>query len=258
MKRMRIFGICLGAVLALGGQMVTGAQASEYGRCLKVKKVDHKLTGGYEDAGCTLRSATSEGAYEWYAWGAGPQPQKATFKAKGATVVLRTALGELTCGGIKGNIGAGEITAPTLGPAEFRLRGCQGTGREAGKLTGEECQTVTEPFMLEQVTIGLETALAESGEQVWTEYHDEPATRIECNPGPGYALKVRGIFSGVTTGDVNAMSTQSVTTFSETVGYQGLEAETSENDGKTWEGPSPVILEGSFTAKYKEKVEIKD
>ncbi len=258
MKRTRIFGMCLGVVLAFGAQAVTSAQASEYGRCLKVKKVDHRLTGGYEDAGCTVPSATGEGAYEWYAWGTGPQPQKATYKATGTTVVLRTALGEVTCGGVKGNTGAGEISAPTVGPAELTLRSCQATRREGGKLAGEECESVTEPYGFEQITLGLETALSESGENVWTEYHAEPATLISCGPGPGYMLKLRGILSGVTTGDVNAMSKQSVTTFSDTVGYQGLDAETSENKGKTWEGPSPVTLEGSFTAKYREKVEIKD
>ncbi len=57
---------CLVAVCALGTVMATNALASppEYGRCLKVAK---PYNGGFTNSGCTTKSESKTGKYEWYA-----------------------------------------------------------------------------------------------------------------------------------------------------------------------------------------------
>ncbi len=72
MRRLRIVGLCLVAVFALGAAMAASAsaEAPEYGRCLKAtaekegkKTVYH---GGFTDSKCTKKSESKTGKYEWH------------------------------------------------------------------------------------------------------------------------------------------------------------------------------------------------
>ena len=65
MKRLRMTGSCLVAVFAVGmaAAASASAEAPEYGRCLKVAK---PYDGGFTNSGCTTKSETKTGKYEWY------------------------------------------------------------------------------------------------------------------------------------------------------------------------------------------------
>jgi hypothetical protein len=68
MKRLRVLGACLVAVLVVGAIVAVGAsaQAPEYGRCEKAPKVGKAYAGEFTNAGCTTKSEAKTGKYEWH------------------------------------------------------------------------------------------------------------------------------------------------------------------------------------------------
>ena len=73
MIRLRMFGLCLMAVMAIGAVAAASAsaEAPEYGRCIKKAKTEG---AGFSDSNCGT-AVGAEGKYEWLA---GPGP-KAKF-----------------------------------------------------------------------------------------------------------------------------------------------------------------------------------
>jgi hypothetical protein len=66
MKRVRLVsGIATAAVFIALSAVVAAAAPPEYGRCVKVPKIEKKYNGAYTDKGCTIKSETSSGKYEW-------------------------------------------------------------------------------------------------------------------------------------------------------------------------------------------------
>ena len=65
MKSFKAIGVCLVAVFATSAVTVASAsaEAPEYGRCVKVAK---PYNGGFTNSGCTTKSETKTGKYEWY------------------------------------------------------------------------------------------------------------------------------------------------------------------------------------------------
>jgi hypothetical protein len=61
-------GLCLVFVFALGVVVVgnASAQAPEYGRCEKAPKVGKVYSGEFTNSGCTTKSETKTGKYEWH------------------------------------------------------------------------------------------------------------------------------------------------------------------------------------------------
>jgi hypothetical protein len=98
MRYVRMLGLCLLAVFALGAIMAAGASAKlpEFGKCQSVG------TGGkYTDAGCTVKAHPQQGAYEW-------EPASATNAFSGEEMALangftfETASGEkIECQGFR-------------------------------------------------------------------------------------------------------------------------------------------------------------
>ncbi|HTZ64064.1 MAG TPA: hypothetical protein VMB51_08165 [Solirubrobacteraceae bacterium] len=62
MKLVRLLGLAAAAVLAVGATVASSASAAppEYGRCVKVAKVEKKYNGSYTDKGCTKAATTKE------------------------------------------------------------------------------------------------------------------------------------------------------------------------------------------------------
>lgn len=104
MRRIRIVGLCLVAVFAMGAVVATGASAAnpEYGRCLKTKE-----GGGtkYTTAKCTIVASGEKENFEWYKAFGSAKPlvktgftaalkptTKATLETKAGTKVTCTAL----------------------------------------------------------------------------------------------------------------------------------------------------------------------
>jgi hypothetical protein len=67
MRVARVLGVAMATAMIAAVAAVSGAyaQAPEYGRCVKVPKIEGKYGGGYEDKGCTKASGTKSGKYEW-------------------------------------------------------------------------------------------------------------------------------------------------------------------------------------------------
>ncbi len=68
MKRLRFLGVCLAVVFVVGaiGAVGASAQAPEYGRCEKAPKVGKVYSGEFTNSGCTTKSETKTGKYEWH------------------------------------------------------------------------------------------------------------------------------------------------------------------------------------------------
>lgn len=77
-------GLCLLAVLVVGLSIVAGASAEppEIGRCVQFKTSEKPYKGKYTNNGCTLKSETETGKYEWH-----PGVEKASFTATGGKAV---------------------------------------------------------------------------------------------------------------------------------------------------------------------------
>ena len=67
MRRLRLVGLCLVVTCVTSAVAVASASAEppEYGRCDKAAKVGKTYTGGFTNSGCTSKSETKTGKYEW-------------------------------------------------------------------------------------------------------------------------------------------------------------------------------------------------
>jgi len=92
MKRFKIVGLCLVAVFALTAVMASGAQAGQWGNCVKAKKEGKTYLGHYSDKLCSTKVATG-GKYEWEAYKGAPIP----FTSEGGVSHLKGGPGEITC-----------------------------------------------------------------------------------------------------------------------------------------------------------------
>jgi hypothetical protein len=114
MKRIRIVGLCLAAIIALTAIVATGASAEsppEVGRCIK------KAGGKWKDGGCKTPSKPGEEKFEWYPAYVGgvvntePTTPKLKYKAawkEGTLIQLETVGGEKIIA--KGQTSTGEVT----------------------------------------------------------------------------------------------------------------------------------------------------
>jgi hypothetical protein len=88
MKRFRFMVATLAVALVTGGIAAAGAWASapEYGRCEKAAKSGTAYTGEFTNSGCTKKSETKTGKYEWH-----PGVLKARQTSKGGKGILEEA-----------------------------------------------------------------------------------------------------------------------------------------------------------------------
>jgi hypothetical protein len=88
MTRVRLVGLVLVAIFVIGASTAAGAsaQAPEYGRCEKAAKVGKTYNGGFTNSGCTKKSETKTGKYEWH-----PGVLKAKQTSKGGKGILEEA-----------------------------------------------------------------------------------------------------------------------------------------------------------------------
>jgi hypothetical protein len=92
MTRVKLAGVCLAALLAVGAVAAAGASAAapEYGRCAKATKVGKEFTGRFSDSKCTKEVSEGErpkkGKFEWF-----PGAVKAHQTSTGGKGVLEEA-----------------------------------------------------------------------------------------------------------------------------------------------------------------------
>jgi hypothetical protein len=165
MRRIRIVGLCLVAVFAIGAVTATGASAfgepPEVGRCLA------KAGGDWKNSGCSVPSTATEKKFEWYpAYKANKHGEeklavklKFTSKFKeGALIQLETVKEEkIIC---KGQTSSGEVTGPKTNIANNILfTGCEFTEVGVCENTGTAGQIKVNDL---NGTLGFQT---ETGEQ---------------------------------------------------------------------------------------------
>jgi hypothetical protein len=145
MSRIRILGVCTGAVLAVGAMAAGSASAAlpELGRCVNVGS-----GGAYSGANCIKLSPAHNGKFEWQP-GPGPTP---TLHAQAATVLLETvgkakiicSFGEL----------AGSVTGAKTATVALELFGCENGVNFKSCNSGTGAGTIkTEPLEGELGTI---------------------------------------------------------------------------------------------------------
>ena len=130
MRRTRIVGLCLVAVLACGAMVASVAQAAEVGECLKVEKVEGRVHGHYVDKSC-LTTATAaeeaEGKRNKWEWSPGLAPANHVFTGKTKVAVeFFGAAGTIICR--RGATIVGEWTAPKTSTEQITYKECEFKG----------------------------------------------------------------------------------------------------------------------------------
>jgi hypothetical protein len=117
MKRIKIVGLCLVAVFALTAVMASGAQAGQWGTCVKAAKNGKVYTGNYTDKLCSTKAAEKNGKYEW-----APNAANIPFTSEGGASHLKGAAGEIarTHGTDKGT-----FEGATKDTDTFTFEGCK-------------------------------------------------------------------------------------------------------------------------------------
>ena len=231
MKRIGIVGLCLAALFALSAMGASSAFAGEYGICAKAAKAGKLYTGKYLDKNCTelaSEAQKTEGKKNKYEWVPYPGPAGTNWKytSKSKTAILEGEAGDITC---KSSTDAGEVTGVKSDVDKTTFvdcvlsvtkESCQNTATKGTITTTENVTTLIDHG--EKGDSGKEPAVGE----VWTQFTGEGTkenngdlAEWECS---GIPFSTTGSLSGVTTEDVNVMSTKSKTTFNKSVGEQDL------------------------------------
>jgi hypothetical protein len=265
-NRIRTLGLALVAVFALGAVVVSAAEAGEYGQCVKLTE----KTGGYTNEGCTTKSATKKGEFEWKA-GASAHPN---YTSTTGVAKLVSAAGTVEC---KKSTDKGKVTGVKTDTDTVTFEECKSEG-----VSCQKSGTVEKPAPAGIIVTNLlDTELIDHGEkgrsglepkegEVWTQFvsseHEPYQAEFECGgagTGRGILFRVKGSLSAVTT-VVNKMETTFTLKFAEKKGEQDLELEKSTNGGTSWTTaiPSEEITEATVTNEETapgvfEKTEIK-
>lgn len=236
MKYRRLVGLCLSAVFVLSVAGTTsGAQAAEYGTCIKVVQVDKHYKGDYSDKNCQ-DPVDETGEYEW-----APDHIVApdyTMVWKGVSLDAPALDFDMKC---KEGTGSGEITGTTTGYVSFILSGC------ASPAAGGKCNSPGSPDgVIKPVTLSTELTEEAPG-VVYTKFNTWPYGYIgefECNK---LLVRFKGSLGGLTT-KINAMEDKHVEAFVGEPGETGqdLLSEDSITEGLSWRpGPGSIYPEGA-------------
>lgn len=180
MSRLKLIGLCVAAVSAMGSLAVAGAsaQAPEIGRCLS------HAGGKYTNNVCTkLAKGKAVGSFEWEAGAV-----KNQFSGTGGPGTLETAaLAQVRC---KTEASHGEFTSSTtVGNVAVSFSGCESGGYKCDTVGATEGEIVTNPL---------------AGSLVWEKYGKKVA--IDLVPQSGE------LFVEFTCGPANAKVKGSVLT----------------------------------------------
>ncbi len=221
MRRIKMMGLCLVAVVALTAVAVSSASAAlpEFKVCAKAAKSGKAYTGHYTDKVCSVKASEKEisegktNKYELEGWEAA---KKKGFKGKNGTSTLTSYIpenektpwtggspvGVVTC---KSGGSVGEVTGPKTETVTVEFKTCTSEGKKCTSTNGAKSGTIkTEPLT---ATIGyIEGGV---GADVEATNHKLSA-EFTCE---GLAIKTTGSVIGVVTGNVNKISKESTQTF---------------------------------------------
>jgi hypothetical protein len=284
MKRIRMMGLCLVAMLAFSAMVASVAQAGEVGICAAVARTDKVFKGKYMEKNCLQPASKQEveegGTANRYEWTSAAGRK---YKAKGPTVHLRmpeTMMDggepEITC---KANTADGEWTGKTTGVDTILFKRCTlnvtgGTCTSEGQSAGQietsplDVSLITYPETREQYKVNQETHVVESRpigpaeEKAWIEYAPaagHPYAEYVCEPD--VMIRTLGTIAGIVTvhgvNPFNAMRRLVEDSFGPGLGVQDLYSEVSENGGMSYEPTGFDFQSNNQKVEAIGKVEIK-
>jgi hypothetical protein len=282
MKRIKIVGLCLVAVLALVAiaSASASAQTAEYGQCLAKKK------GNYSNSNCTA-SDPAAGQFEWYHGGPTcvakkhakytthacttlAKPHKGKFeKEPGVKFTATSGPGSLESPVLSGPVtckkatGSGEITGAKTGVVTTVFEECEGSLEKCtspGEPTGD---IETPPNRIELIAnpetrfdFYNKTNVGPVFGRSWDVFTPEPPAKYSSEFQCGVAGELRTFNEvGGEARPTNTASNTGTTEFGLGVGLDSLITES--NVGLGWSGAAHSILNNDSTITYEAKVEVR-
>jgi len=214
MRRIKMMGLCLVAVLALAAVAVSSASAAlpEYKTCVKAPKVGKTIpTGEFSDKNCSV--AAPGGKYKLGSWS---EAKKQGFKGKNGVSTLDsyipeneatpwtggTVVGTVSC---KSGKSVGEITGPKTSTVTVEFKTCTSEGKKCTS-TGQKTGTIKTALLsatlgyIEPGVVGSDIEAVSKG----------ASASFSCE---GLEIVTVGSVIGVNTGNVNKFSKEGTQTF---------------------------------------------
>jgi hypothetical protein len=244
MRRIKMMGLCLVAVVALTAVAVSSASAAlpEYKVCGKVaKNAEKKYTGKFSDKLCSVSEPKGEGKYELESWEAA---KKKGFKGKNGASTLDsyipeneatpwtggTVVGVVSC---KSGKSVGEITGAKTSTVTVEFKTCTSEGK---KCTSPGAKAGVIKTNLLNATVGyIEPGVVGTDVEA---AGGKPSAEFSCE---GLEIVTTGSVIGVNSGNVNKVSKEGVQTFNvnEKGGQEVVFGEFPENPTT---GPAHFLL----------------
>jgi hypothetical protein len=229
MKRMRILGLCLVAVFAMGIAAASASAAPTYYECAKAAKVGKAYTGNSNNKTCTETNEKGEGKYNL-------QPGRGKnkiFKGKGGAATLHTPTvgGEVKCSTSKDE---GLVNASFTGQEKVKVifgkcislgKNCSSAGAKKGEIKTNALEGTLGYISKSPLKVGV-SLKGEGGAD---------SADFNCE---GLVIETKGAVIGEITGDVNAFSKESTDIF--TVNGEGFQTV------KNFEGGSTEVLKSEI------------
>jgi hypothetical protein len=243
MRRIKMMGLCLVAVLALAAVAVSSASAAlpEYKVCAKATKVGKFYTGKFNDKNCTSANEAGTGKYELKNWEAA---KKKGFKGKNGVSTLDsyipeneatpwtggTVVGIVTC---KTGKSAGEITGPKTSTVTVEFKTCTSEGKKCTS-AGQKAGVIKTKLLsatlgyIKAGVVGSDVEAADKG----------VSAAFNCE---GLEISTVGSVIGTNSGNINKISKEGVQTFSVN-GKGGQEVVFGEFPENELTGPAHFLL----------------
>ncbi len=215
MRRIKMMGLCLVAVVALAAVAVSSASAAlpEYQVCAKAAKVGKTYTGKFSDKNCSVAEPKGEGKYELESWEAA---KKKGFKGKNGVSTLDsyipeneatpwtggTVVGVVSC---KSGKSEGEITGAKTSTVTVEFKTCTSEGKKCTS-AGQKAGVIKTKLLnatlgyIEPGVVGSDVEAADKG----------VSAAFNCE---GLEVVTIGSVIGVNSGNVNKVSKEGVQTF---------------------------------------------
>ena len=261
MRAIKTAGLAFAAAALSCCLLAAGAQAGEYGHCVKTERVSHLYKGQYLDKGCTRKATVQEsqvgGSENKWSWESGPGPNAAlTAKGKAVTLQLSGEAGSITC---EKHTSTGHVSSSKEASMQVTFTGCTwSVTSETCESAGQAPGTVVWPVFDRLVDHGEHGhGGGEPAEgEVWSEFTVFPNAEFTCGSAKT-SFVVFDSVAGVTSGkSINAMGKKDATVFGTGKGEQNLEL--------FFENPSTSKLErlhatlaAEDTVRFEERIEVR-
>lgn len=228
MRAIKFAGLAFAATALSLALLVSGAQAGEYGHCVKTERVFKVFKGQYLDKGCTKKATIQEtqagGTDNKWDWESGPGPSP-VLSAKGKVVTLQMGgeAGSITC---ERHTSTGQLSSSKEASMQITFSGCTWSA------TGETCESSGQ--VAGSLVWPVFDRLVDHGEhghgggepaegEVWSELTVFPNAEFTCGAAKTSFVVFDGV-AGVTSGkSVSAMGKKDATAFGPGKGEQNLE-----------------------------------